>query len=345
MRANTTEGTTRTDYVYVGHDPWYERSKSGTTQITTDYIYVNGGLKAKIVGGGSSPGTYFYITDALGSVRQVWKQGATTAAFSVATYKPFGTPVTVTGTEKVEYAGELIDSASGTFPGLYYIGARWMDPELGRFVSMDPKAGDTRSPQSLDRHVYCFNNPLRFTDPTGEKGGGKMGHPRKCPALADRSSDSEAHTTAPVSEWRIYPIMAIEAEVPVPGAEGVQVSLGAEFIGIIDVYQNVEPIKLHGVTIGYEFDVYWYAYVGTPGVEAGSPIVNAGFFWGPDPMLENGVDIGMVYPHLETNEKGSTEGFIFEAEVGSATGGAVVYVTTMRMFVSIFNIAPLPTLW
>ncbi|MBE3049899.1 RHS repeat-associated core domain-containing protein [Candidatus Bathyarchaeota archaeon] len=169
MRANTTEGTTRTDYVYVGHDPWYERSKSGTTQTTTDYIYVNGGLKAKIVAGGSSPGTYFYISDALGSVRQVWKQGATSATFSVATYKPFGTPVTVTGTEKVGYAGELIDSAAGTSPGLYYIGARWMDPELGRFISLDPKSGSPESPQTLNRYVYCVNNPLRFTDPTGRQ--------------------------------------------------------------------------------------------------------------------------------------------------------------------------------
>jgi hypothetical protein len=140
MRANTTEGTTRTDYVYVGHDPWYERSKSGTTQTTTDYIYVNGRLKAKIVAGGSSPGTYFYISDALGSVRQVWKQGATTAAFSVATYKPFGTPVSASGTEKVGYAGELLDSAAGASPGLYYICVKWMDPdELGRFLRLDPK--------------------------------------------------------------------------------------------------------------------------------------------------------------------------------------------------------------
>jgi RHS repeat-associated protein len=167
MRANTTEGTTCTDYVYVGHDPWYERSKSGSTQTTTDYIYVSGRMKAKIVAGGSSPGTYFYITDALGSVRQVWKQEATSATFSVATYKPFGTPVSASGTEKVEYAGELIDTAAGTSPGLYYIGARWMDPELGRFISLDPKSGSPESPQTLNRYVYCVNNPLRFTDPTG----------------------------------------------------------------------------------------------------------------------------------------------------------------------------------
>jgi RHS repeat-associated protein len=168
MRANTTEGTTRTDYVYVGHDPWYERSKSGSTQTTTDYIYVNGGLKAKIVAGGSSPGTYFYMSDALGSVRQVWKQGGTSSSFSVSTYKPFGTPVGTSGTaDKVGYAGELIDTAAGTSPGLYYIGARWMDPELGRFVSMDPIVGRLSFQQSMNRYTNCANNPLRSTDPTG----------------------------------------------------------------------------------------------------------------------------------------------------------------------------------
>ncbi len=34
--------------------------------------------------------------------------------FSVQTYKPFGTPVSPSGTEKFEYAGEMIVSAAGT---------------------------------------------------------------------------------------------------------------------------------------------------------------------------------------------------------------------------------------
>ena len=43
-----------------------------------------------------------------------------------------------------------------------------MDPELGRFISLDPVLGKLSSPQTLNRYVYCVNNPLRFTDPTGE---------------------------------------------------------------------------------------------------------------------------------------------------------------------------------
>jgi hypothetical protein len=33
---------------------------------------------------------------------------------------------------------------------------------------MDPQLGKLSMPQSMNRYVYCVNNPLRFTDPTGE---------------------------------------------------------------------------------------------------------------------------------------------------------------------------------
>jgi hypothetical protein len=53
----------------------------------------------------------------------------TVVASSVVSYKPFGTPVSQSGSDTVRYAGELTDPAANSSPGLYYIGARWMDPE------------------------------------------------------------------------------------------------------------------------------------------------------------------------------------------------------------------------
>ena len=44
---------------------------------------------------------------------------------------------------------------------LYYFGARYYDPYIGRFVSRDP-SGD-----GLNWYVYVGNNPLAFIDPTG----------------------------------------------------------------------------------------------------------------------------------------------------------------------------------
>jgi hypothetical protein len=43
-----------------------------------------------------------------------------------------------------------------------------MDPELGRWLSLDPELGKLSQPQSMNRYVYCVNNPLRFVDPTGQ---------------------------------------------------------------------------------------------------------------------------------------------------------------------------------
>jgi RHS repeat-associated protein len=158
-RAKTIEGSYTTEYVYLGHDPLCE--KNGTSY--TDYVYANGQLKVKLVG----TSTYFHFNDVIGSTWLTWKSGQTSATFSVKSYKPFGTPILLKSGEKVEYAGEIRDSYAGASPGLYYIGARWMDPELGRWLSLDPQLGSLSAPQTMDRYVYCGNNPLGSVDPTG----------------------------------------------------------------------------------------------------------------------------------------------------------------------------------
>ncbi len=45
---------------------------------------------------------------------------------------------------------------------------RVYDPRLGRFLSPDPYVQDPTYSQSLNRYTYCINNPLKYTDPTGE---------------------------------------------------------------------------------------------------------------------------------------------------------------------------------
>ncbi len=103
-----------------------------------------------------SSDAYAYLTDALGGVWQVWKRGGTSAAFMVTSYNPFGIPMVSASTlkEKARFAGEMQNSSSG----LYYIFARYMDPELGRWLSLDPELGSLSMPQSMNRYVYCVNN-------------------------------------------------------------------------------------------------------------------------------------------------------------------------------------------
>jgi len=78
-------------------------------------------------------------------------------------YLPFGgtRPGGSVPTE-VKFTGQRLD---GT--GLYYHGARYYDPGIGRFVSPDSVIQAPNNSQSLNRYSYVINNPLAYTDPTG----------------------------------------------------------------------------------------------------------------------------------------------------------------------------------
>jgi RHS repeat-associated protein len=52
---------------------------------------------------------------------------------------------------------------------LINMNGRIYDPLVGQFLSPDNHVQAPFFTQSLNRYVYCLNNPLRYTDPTGEK--------------------------------------------------------------------------------------------------------------------------------------------------------------------------------
>ncbi|HEX3047773.1 MAG TPA: RHS repeat-associated core domain-containing protein [Bacillota bacterium] len=56
------------------------------------------------------------------------------------------------------YTGKRLEQGSG----LVYFGARFYDPETGRFLTVDPGR------QGTNWYSYCFNNPLRYVDPDGQ---------------------------------------------------------------------------------------------------------------------------------------------------------------------------------
>ncbi|MFV0531697.1 MAG: RHS repeat-associated core domain-containing protein [Flavobacteriales bacterium] len=49
--------------------------------------------------------------------------------------------------------------------GLYYYGARYYNPRISLWLSVDPLAEQTMTP-----YQYTYQNPVRFVDPTGMKG-------------------------------------------------------------------------------------------------------------------------------------------------------------------------------
>lgn len=51
--------------------------------------------------------------------------------------------------------------------GLSYFGARYYDPLVGRFMSVDPAGFDEGNLHSFNRYAYGNNNPYRYLDPDG----------------------------------------------------------------------------------------------------------------------------------------------------------------------------------
>ena len=67
---------------------------------------------------------------------------------------PFGQPIYIEN--KFPFTGKELDE------DLYYFGARYYDPNIGRFTSVDPV-------KSEPPYQYVKNNPLRFIDPDGKE--------------------------------------------------------------------------------------------------------------------------------------------------------------------------------
>ena len=52
--------------------------------------------------------------------------------------------------------------------GLINLNARFYDPAMGMFLSPDNYLQAPDNSQNFNRFSYCVNNPLMYTDPSGE---------------------------------------------------------------------------------------------------------------------------------------------------------------------------------
>lgn len=51
---------------------------------------------------------------------------------------------------------------------LYYLMARYYNPDTGVFISLDPVHGNNANPITLNGYNYANNNPVMNVDPNGE---------------------------------------------------------------------------------------------------------------------------------------------------------------------------------
>ncbi|GHH55411.1 type IV secretion protein Rhs [Streptomyces candidus] len=128
---------------------------AGKTDPTGDMRFnreASGTLNSMTTGGKS----YYYLTDALGSVLAMADETGTKV--NEYRYSPRG--VDGTFTEKVpqpyRFAGGYQDPT-----GLYHLEARYYDPRIGRFTSPDP-SGLEKNP-----YLYAKGDPVNLVDPQG----------------------------------------------------------------------------------------------------------------------------------------------------------------------------------
>ena len=81
-------------------------------------------------------------------------------------YSDFG-ETEITGDEEfyneICYSGGIYDESTG----IYYLNARYYDPEAGIFLTQDSYRGEYNDPLSLNLYAYCKGNPITYTDPSG----------------------------------------------------------------------------------------------------------------------------------------------------------------------------------
>jgi RHS repeat-associated protein len=144
--------------VYDGANPYMDFD--GNEELQTRYLYGPGidELFARI---GAAEDPQWYLTDRLGSVRQI-VDGAGTILDDIV-YDSFGNVLS----ESNPSQGDRFKFTGREFSpdlGIYYYRARWYDPATGQFSSQDPfgfSAGD------VNLYRYVGNAPGNGTDPSG----------------------------------------------------------------------------------------------------------------------------------------------------------------------------------
>lgn len=107
----------------------------------------------------------YHVLDELGNV--VGTHMGTSAVEQEIAYSPWGEPTSQgPGSNTLMWKGlhrEPITNTGGH--GLYYMRARWYDPELSRFISEDPIGVDG----GLNQYVFGGNDPINMADWFGTK--------------------------------------------------------------------------------------------------------------------------------------------------------------------------------
>lgn len=119
-------------------------------------------------------------TDALGSPVAV--TDANQNVIERSEYEPYGQLLNRPIVDGPGYTGHASDAATG----LSYMQQRYFDPQIGRFMSVDPVTAISGGARFFNRYAYGFSNPYKFSDPDG-----------RCPVTATRRTCIDSRRVHP----------------------------------------------------------------------------------------------------------------------------------------------------
>ncbi len=157
----------KTEYQYVGDKLFYEKRGDGNSfyyfydsygKLSAIYHHVNGNKTA-----------YHVVTNAQGDVIALYSwTGTKVAEYS---YDAWGNCTIVSDTSGTgiatlnpfRYRSYYFDRDLG----LYYLQSRYYDSETGRFINSDNVTDPSAGVMGYNTYVYCGNNPVMSSDPSG----------------------------------------------------------------------------------------------------------------------------------------------------------------------------------
>ncbi len=158
---NTTTPTSVEFVTYIGGDGYSAPVVVKSDGITQSYLYLHRDYQGSILAITNNDGVVLEKRkfDAWGSLIQLEQNGVLTplpsggAGGGLVLLLDRG----YTGHEHLQSVG------------LINMNGRLYDPKLHRFLQPDNFVQDPSNTQNYNRYGYCWNNPLKYTDPSGEK--------------------------------------------------------------------------------------------------------------------------------------------------------------------------------
>ncbi|MEB2280169.1 DNRLRE domain-containing protein [Lysinibacillus xylanilyticus] len=149
-------------YAYDGDSNRVLYEKDSSSYAVKSYVYDDNGHLLTMIYKGDK---YHYLTNYRGDVLGMTDDSGNEVASY--TYDAWGNILTQSGKmvsiNPYRYAGYRYDENTK----LYYLMARYYNPDTGVFLSLDPVRGDTMNPLSFNGYNYTNNNPVIYIDSDG----------------------------------------------------------------------------------------------------------------------------------------------------------------------------------